>query len=111
MPDGVGERFGDDEVGGGLDGRGEPRAGAVELDGQGSAASQRLDGGGQAAFGKDRGVDAAGQPTQLGHGLVEPLPGLGQQFLQNAVVAMMGGVLGAGEVDGHGEELLLRAVV
>ena len=62
----VGQRLGDDVVGGDLDRLGQPPVGPhVELDRDGGAAGQRLERRTQAAFGEDRRVDAAGELAQL----------------------------------------------
>ncbi|GAA3040486.1 hypothetical protein GCM10010464_00020 [Pseudonocardia yunnanensis] len=62
----VGQRLGDQVVGGDLDLLGQPAIEAdVEFDRDGAAAGEGLERGGQAAAGEDRRVDAAGELAQL----------------------------------------------
>jgi hypothetical protein len=76
----VGQRFGDDEVGGQLDLFGEPSAGqlADDLDRQRSPGSQRLDGGAEAAIGQHGRMDPAHQVAELAERLIELLARLVQ---------------------------------
>jgi hypothetical protein len=62
----LGQRLGDDEVGGDLDRVGQPPVQPdVEADGDGGAAGQHLERRVQAAVGEDGGVDPAGDLAQL----------------------------------------------
>jgi hypothetical protein len=108
----VGQRLGDHEVRGRLDGGVQPpvqRAG-VELDGDERAGGQRGERGPQAAVGEDRRGDAARQGPQL----LERLLSLGNRVgedLPDRLRPAVEVVLGAPEVKREPDQPLLRPVV
>ncbi len=75
----VGERLGDEEVGGGLDaGAGRWSISAVSSTGTGALRRERLEGGDEPAVSQQAGVNAAGELAQLGRRLLELRGGLVQ---------------------------------
>ena len=107
----VGQRFGDDEVGRGLDRAREPfRQPALELDRHRRAAGERLQGGVQPALGEHGGMDARREIAQL----VDRLPGVGERAVDELASAVdVGGEALARELelDHQRDEPLLGAVV
>ena len=107
---GVGQRLGDDEVGGGLDDRREPAVEpGVDLHRQRAALAERLDGGRQAAVGQHRRGDAAGQVAQLLDGVGGLDAGVAHQLGGLGVIVQA--VLGAAELHAQRDQAGLRAVV
>ena len=75
----VGQRLGDDEVGGRLDRGGEPADGHVDLDRHRHPRGQRVDSRAQPAAGEDRWEDAVRELAQLGRRALGVVERLGQQ--------------------------------
>ena len=76
----VGERFGGDEVGGGLDGGREAQVvRGLESHRQGKTVGQRADRRGEALLGEDGGQQAVGEVAQLDQGLLHGAGGRGDR--------------------------------
>ena len=107
----VGERLGDDEVGGRLDRRRQPLARRLEdLDRDRRAVGEAAERRRQPAVGEHGGVDAAGQLAQLGGRLVELLHRLVEQLGGRRRVGVEL-VAGQAQVHGQRHQPLLGAVV
>src|SRR4051794_12636145 len=103
------ERLGGDEVGGALDGAGQPAGGDVDADGHGRAVGERAQGRLEAAVGQDGGVDPARELAQLGEAYLQLVGGTREQVLQ---VRVGGGARpGTAEQQRQRDEARLRAVV
>jgi hypothetical protein len=107
----VGQRLGDDEVGGRLDGGGAP-SGHLDLRPAGHRAvrGQPRQGAREAPVGEDRRQDAPGHAAQFGQGLLGGRLGAFQEFVRAGRVPGHHPAGGA-EQDGDGHHPVLRAVV
>jgi hypothetical protein len=107
----VGQRFGDDVVGGDLDRLGQPlRHGHLQLHRNGGAARQRLQRRAQAALRQDRRVDAARELAKVLHRGAE----VGGELVQLGPQALLPGRhagLDGPDLQAQRDELLLDAVV
>ena len=106
----VGERLGDDEVGGRLDRGREPAHGHVDLDRHRHPRRQRVHAGAQPAPGEDRWEDAVGELAQLGRRLLGVVERLGQQAGELLLLVLQGAACQL-ERDDRVDQPLLRAVV
>ena len=108
--DDVGQCFGTEKVQAGLDGRRQPEARHVELDGDGKPVGEGADGRGQAMLGEDRGMQARGQRAQVLEPPSRVLQGLAHEFprpLRSGLPALLGQL----QADESGDQALLRTVV
>jgi hypothetical protein len=108
--DDVRQRFGTEKIKAGLDGRGQPDVGYVDLDGNWGPVGKGPDGQCQAMLGEDRGMQARSELAQLLdpapgvlHGLAEKFPGP----IRSGLPALFGKL----KVDKTSDETLLGTVV
>ena len=106
----VGQRFGDDEVGGRLERGGEPADRHVGLHGHGHPRRKRGHSRAQPTAGEGGGEDAVGELAQLHRRLLGVVERLGHQAGE-VVLLVRQGLLGELERDDRVDQPLLRAVV
>lgn len=108
---GVGEEFGDGEVGGGFDGVG---GAAVEVDGDGDGEvvgeGEGVDGSVESSFDEDGWVDAADEVAEFGEGVAGGFAGFGEHGA-GGVGVLFDDLFGHAEMHAEGDESGLGSVV
>ena len=104
------EGLGDGEVGGDLDGLGQPVDVGVHVGLDGAARCQALERGAEAVIAEDGGVDAPGELAQLVERLAQLGAGACEQ-LGGALRVALDAILGQLQCEGEPDEALLCAVV